>query len=207
MYATIHHNSAPRLRVIYKVRGLSCCKNENVLVRNEQFPHGGIENSKGLSVGDLSSITAVALGAWESGRPLTGATRCLMAPGKHRAARREGNRTVNCSGSALEYRKHLVGGTGRLQSPLLSFPCWIPRIPRRLRARTNCFRPFQYLLKQEPLTCDNKRYWQLESYGSFRRLNSPSDNDRANENQVEVRFISVRCVYLNFSVWIFILLK
>lgn len=192
----IHHHSTPGPRVMYKVRRPSCCKNENVLLRNEQFPHGGIENSKGLSVGDLSSITAVVLGAWESGRALTGATQCLMAPGKHRAIQRQGNRAVNCSGSDLEYRKQLVWGTGRLRSPLLSFPCWIPRIPRRLRAQTNCFRPFQYLLKQEPLTCDNKRYWQLENYGSFCRLNSPSDNDRANENEmVCVIFQTQVCVF------------
>lgn len=177
-----------RPRVIYKLRRLSCCKNENVLLRNEQFPHGRIENSKGLSAGDLSSITAGMLGAWENGRPLTGATRCLIAHGKHRAVRREGNRTVNCSGSALEYWKRLAGGTGRPRSPLLSFPRWILRMPCRLRAQTNCFWPFQYLLKQESLTCDNKRYWQPESCGSFCRLNSPLDDDRVNEKKEIERF-------------------
>lgn len=200
MHAAIHHNSTAGLRVIYKLRRLSCCKNENVLLRNEQFPHGRIENSKGLSAGDLSSITAGALGAWENGRPLTGATRCLMAHGKHRAVRREGNRTVNCSGSALEYWKRLAGGTGRPRSPLLSFPRRIPRMPCRLRAQTNCFRPFQYLLKQESLTCDNKRYWQLESCGSFCRLNSPSDDDRVNEKKETEGFLEA----LHFSqLWVF----
>lgn len=72
-------------------------------------------------------------------------------------------------------------------------------MPCRLRAQTNCFQPFQYLLKQESLTCDNKRYWQLESCDSFCRLNSPSDDDRVNEKEIE-RFLEA----LHFSQpWVF----